>query len=122
MGRMFEAVCQQYLIRLNAAEKLPFLFEKIGRWWGGSPITKKETEIDIIATDKENLIAGECKWVSDEVGLKTYKELKEKAAIFADKEIYYYLFSKSDFSSGLIEEEKKDDRLTLVDLKDLFKL
>ncbi|MDR3294198.1 MAG: ATP-binding protein [Clostridiales bacterium] len=120
MGRVFETVCKQYLLRLNAEEKLPFLFEKIGRWWGGNPITKKETEIDLIAADKNNMIICECKWQNEELGLKVYKDLKEKTAMFADKEIYYYLFSKSGFSSGLKEEAKKNDGLTLVTVEDLF--
>ncbi|MDR3264218.1 MAG: ATP-binding protein [Clostridiales bacterium] len=120
MGRVFESVCKQYLSRLNAEEKLPFLFEKIGRWWGGSPITKKETEIDLIAADKNSLIVCECKWKNEEIGLKTYKDLKEKAAMFADKKIYYYLFSKSGFSDGLAEEAKINAELTLVTIADLF--
>ena len=120
MGRVFETVCCQYLLRLNARDKLPFLFDRIGRWWGGSPITKKETEIDIIATSKDFLIAGECKWQNEETGLKVYYELKEKAAIFAGRETHYYLFSKSGFTAALHGEAAKDRKLTLVSLDDLF--
>ena len=122
MGRIFESVCRQYLIRLNVKDRLPFLFDAIGRWWGGSPITKKETEIDIIAASKDCIIAGECKWHNDEVGGKTYKDLREKAAMFTGKEIYYYLFSKSGFTAALIDEASQDARLTLVCLDDLIAL
>jgi len=120
MGRVFESICRQYLLRMNVKDKLPFLFDKIGRWWGGNPITKKEVEIDIIAASKDKLIVGECKWQNEETGIKTYKDLREKAAMFASRELYYFLFSKSGFSTGLIEEAKKDGRLTLVCLEDLF--
>jgi AAA+ ATPase superfamily predicted ATPase len=120
MGRVFEVVCLQYLIRLNIKDELPFLFDTIGRWWGGSPITKKETEIDLIAVSKNKLIVGECKWQNEEIGQKVYKDVKEKAAMFTDKDIYYYLFSKAGFTTGLIEEAKRDNKLKLVGLDDLF--
>ena len=120
MGRVFESVCQQYLLRLNAKDGLPFLFDEIGRWWGGSPITKKEAEIDIIAASKDNIVVGECKWQNEEVGLGVYRGLKEKAAMFAGKEVYFYLFSKSGFTAALADEAKKDGRLSLVCLEDLF--
>ena len=32
MGRTFEPICRQYLLRKNAKDELPFLFESIGRW------------------------------------------------------------------------------------------
>jgi hypothetical protein len=41
--------------------------------------------------------------------------------MFADKEVYYFIFSGSGFTSGLIKEAVKDDRLTLVGLEDLFR-
>ena len=120
MGRIFESICRQYLLRLNVNDKLPFLFDKIGRWWGGNPITKKETEIDIVAASKECLIVGECKWQNEITGQKVYKDLKEKAAMFSGKEIHYFLFSKSGFSEALINDALKDDMLTLVAINDLF--
>jgi AAA+ ATPase superfamily predicted ATPase len=122
MGPVFETVCIQYLLRLNAKNKLPFLFNVIGRWWGGNPITKKETEIDLVAAYKDKLIVGECKWKNRETGTDVYKELKEKASVFADKDVHYYIFSKAGFTEGLIKESKKDDRLTLVGLDDLFNI
>jgi len=120
MGRVFEGVCRQYLTRLNIKDKLPFLFDTIGRWWGGNPLTKKEMEIDVIAVAGSKLIIGECKWQSEEVGQKVYTDLKDKAAIFVGKDIYYYIFSKAGFSTGLLDEAKKDNRLKLVGLNDLF--
>ena len=122
MGHIFESVCRQYLLRLNAKERLPFLFDTIGRWWGGSPITKKETEIDIIAASKDLMMACECKWRSEPMGKKALMDLKEKAAMFAGKDMYYYLFSKSGFTESLVEEAEREDRLTLVCIDDLFEV
>ena len=120
MGRTFEPICRQYLLRKNAKDELPFLFESIGRWWGGNPITKQECEVDIIASSKDSIILGECKWQNEKIGLKTYNELKEKAVLFTGKKIYYYLFSKSGFTTALFEECIKEHDLTLVSLEDLF--
>ncbi|MCL2786304.1 MAG: ATP-binding protein [Methanomassiliicoccaceae archaeon] len=121
MGPVFETACKQYLLRLNAKDRLPFTFNSIGGWWGGNPITKKETEIDIVASSKDGkLILGECKWKNKETGSDVYKDLKEKAAMFAENDIYYYIFSKSGFTSGLKEEAERNNRLTLVTPKDLL--
>ena len=124
MGYVFEDVCKQYLLRLGRANRVPFLFDRIGRWWGGNPITKTETEIDIIATSttEKDIIVGECKWQNKEIGMEIYKELREKAAMFADREIHYYLFSKSGFTAGLKTEAERNDRLTLVGLEDMFRI
>ena len=120
MGPVFEDVCLQYLTRLNVNGRLPFSFDEAGRWWGGNPITKKETEIDIIAHSKKEVIVGECKWRNDKTAPDVYRELKKKAALFSEREIHYYLFSKSGFTEGLKKEAEGDDRLTLVELGDLF--
>ena len=122
MGHVFETVCRQYLMRLNVKDRLPALFSGIGRWWGGNPITKKETEVDIMAVSKNELILGECKWRNKETGTDVYTDLKEKAALFTDKDIYYYLFSKSGFTEDLIRTAKNDERLTLVGLEDIFRV
>ena len=120
MGRTFETICRQYLLRLNVKDRLPFLFDTIGRWWGGNPITKQESEIDIVAASKDSLIIAECKWQNEGVGKKVYAELREKSALFTGREIYYYLFSKSGFTDALLNEAELDNNLTLVCLDDLL--
>jgi AAA+ ATPase superfamily predicted ATPase len=122
MGHMFEQVCRQYMLRLNVNDRLPFLFDSIGRWWGGNPITKKEAEIDLIAASGNQLIICECKWQNEMTGINVFRDLCEKAALFSRRDIYYYLFSKSGFTAPLIEESAKNDRLTLVGIDDLFNL
>ena len=124
MGHAFESICRQYLLRLNIQDRLPFLFEKIGRWWGVNAVTKREEEIGVVAASKDGLIVGECKWQNEEAGHKVYMELRNKTSIppFAGKDIYYYIFSKSGFSAALAEDAKNDARLALVSLDDLFAL
>jgi AAA+ ATPase superfamily predicted ATPase len=123
MGPVFETVCMQYLMRLNVKRRLPFLFSQIGRWWGGNPTTKKETEVDVIASsmDRKKIIMGECKWRNRETGKDVYDHLKENAALVPEKDIHYYIFSRAGFTAGLKNEAEEDERLTLVGLDDLFR-
>jgi hypothetical protein len=46
--------------QLNSENKLPFHFNKIGRWWNGS------AEIDVVAYDCDghDIVFGECKYTN----------------------------------------------------------
>ncbi len=117
MGHMFERVCQEYLLRKNSSGKLPFFCTKIGRWWGSDKMTKKAIEIDLIASDGDKYIFGECKWRNAPLGYGILEELKFKANVYSNKstESYYILFSKSGFSPKLKEKAKADKHIILVD-------
>ena len=99
-SRIFEDVCRQYLRQQNRNNALPFRFTAIGSWWN------KTDEIDIMATDhaKKNFLLGECKYTSGAVDLHDLTQLQAKF-IPKDKnaQLYYWLFSKSGFSDGLIQ-------------------
>ncbi|MCL2798406.1 MAG: ATP-binding protein [Firmicutes bacterium] len=119
LGRIFEDICIQYLTLF--ADNLPFTPKEIGSWWGGNPETKKQEEIDILAIAGKKAIFGECKWQNELLDLAVLKNLKRKAEIFRDfEEKYYYLFSKSGFSSGVIEAAEKDDSINLISLSDIY--
>jgi len=123
MGPAFEEICKQYLTRLNVRGGLPFIFNEIGGWWGGNPYTKKETEVDIVAASKKDAILGECKWTNKKVDGGIYAGLMEKASVvpkLANRDVRYYLFSKSGFTESLTQEADGNDRLKLIGLDDLF--
>ena len=120
MGAVFEQICIQYLIKENLQNRLPFMFGKIGRWWGNNPKLKKQEEIDIIAVDNEDkMILGECKWKNGLVGENILESLLKKGEMFDHKEKYYYVFSKKGFTSKCIEKSKKLDKIRLVCFKDI---
>ncbi|MCL2148546.1 MAG: ATP-binding protein [Methanomassiliicoccaceae archaeon] len=123
MGPAFEDICKQYLMRLNLKREMPFIFNRIGRWWGGNPVTKRETEIDIVASSPEGgrIVMGECKWRNREAGRDVYESMRDNAVLFPDKDVHYYIFSKSGFTPGLEEEAERNERLTLVGINDLFR-
>ncbi|WP_297064325.1 ATP-binding protein [Thermococcus sp.] len=58
LGGVFEDVARQFLIELNKAERLPFRFTKLGRWW------RKGEEIDIVALNERErrALLVEVKW------------------------------------------------------------
>ncbi|MCG8500230.1 MAG: DUF234 domain-containing protein [Firmicutes bacterium] len=100
---------------------MPFVFGRIGRWWGNHPAKKRQEEIDILAVDNENAIFGECKWRNELVGVDIYNELLEKSKIlkqYTNK--YYFLFSKSGFTTEL-KEKAKELNVELVDLERIYK-
>ena len=74
MGGIFEDICTQYLIRLAKLGKLPFVPYTMGRWWGTDKRTRKESDIDILALDKQHrsAIFCECKFRSKEFGMDEY--------------------------------------------------
>jgi AAA+ ATPase superfamily predicted ATPase len=99
MGEVFEEICMQYLWKENLAERLPFFFRDAGRWWGTNPFKKCEQEIDIFAFDDNNAIFCECKWTNEPVGVSVLNSLTEKSQMFDYREKYFFLFSKSGFTS-----------------------
>lgn len=116
VGSIFEGICIEYLIKENIGSKLPIVFNKIGKWWGSSPITKQEEEIDIMALSDEGTIFAECKYKNGKVGVKELEKLIERASIFKCENKYYYLFSKNGFKESLSNVEKSRDDVYLIDL------
>jgi len=116
MGEVFEQICKEYMWKL----KLPFHAAEIGRWWGNNPITKTEQEIDLIAvnSDGNKAIFCECKWRNEKLPESVIDELIGKAEIFNHKDKYYYLFSKSGFTTAALN--RASDNIKLIEFKDMF--
>ncbi|NLE15936.1 MAG: ATP-binding protein [Spirochaetales bacterium] len=116
-GRPFEEICRDYVL---SHAKLPIT--EIGSWWGSDPRSKREKEIDIVAkTIDGDLIFGECKFTNEKVGTREYDDLVHTSMnVAGDKKRYYWIFSKSGFSTSLLAEAKGNEMLRLVNLPDLF--
>lgn len=82
----------------------------------------KDVEIDIVAYDScgKDIVFGECKYSTQKKGLKTLKELQEKAnAVNWNKDSrteYFAINSKSGFTNDLVEYAKQHDNIFLKDL------
>ncbi|HBY21588.1 MAG: ATPase [Clostridiales bacterium GWE2_32_10] len=123
IGHIFEDICVEYLRKANIKRELPFLFEKIGKWWGNNKIRMRQEEIDITALDNDNIMFCECKWRNEKMKLKVLNELKEKVECIdiEGKKVYYYLFSKSGFEESLIlMSENDNNNIKLINLEKIF--
>lgn len=109
----FEDICIDLLKKMNTNEKLPFIFERIGRWWD------KTTKIDIVAYNNDNVIFGECKWRKNEkMGIGDLNSLRQKAnRVNLHGRRFFYLFSRAGFKDELKNLAKEDSSLRLFDLE-----
>ena len=126
----FEDVCREYIRKMQRAGKLPFRYQRMGRWWGKTTVRRKdktevqETEIDLLAVSQkaDQYLAGECKFKGRPFSFTEYLDTSAKLSRQKEKaEFFYYLFSESGFDDNLIAEAEKDDHLTLVGLEDIVK-
>lgn len=121
MGGVFEEICKQYLWRLLLAGKCAASFTELGRWWGTNPKTRTQEEIDIMGTDKDSALFGECKWTNDKVDLGVLETLVERSSLFHFKRTHFYLFSKSGFTKGCIDRAAELGNVSLVSYGDMLR-
>ena len=117
LGFIYEEIIQNSLYEYALNKKIPFMPSYVGKWWGNIKLKDKwcESEIDVVAKNKDNLILGECKYKSKLVGAKELEFLKLKSNFVSseDENIYYLLASQSGFTDELLNI--KDDNLILID-------
>lgn len=121
MGLIFEKMCQEYL--LYYAEELPINLNQIGQWWGTDSKKKKQIQIDIVGTPVEGreYIIGSCKYRNEKIGINELELIRDYASVFGKGlNYYFYIFSKSGFTEGLLEASKRGE-VTLVTLRDMYK-
>ena len=116
-GFVFEDICRQYLIRENQALNLRTLYHDFGSWWGTNPVLKIEEEIDIVASNKQEVLFAECKWKSELVGIKEWETLLRRSSLTQKgKDQEFWLFSKSGFSKELQKLENGTLHLVVYDM------
>jgi AAA+ ATPase superfamily predicted ATPase len=102
-AEVFEQCCTDYLWRLADQEQIPFVPQRIGRWWN------KAQEIDIVALnqDSKDVLFGECKWTQQPIGIDVLKSLYHKARQVKwqreQRQEWFILFSKAGFQKALME-------------------
>lgn len=79
LGWVFEGIAKQFLIELNKADKLPFRFIKIGKWW------HRGEEIDLVALNEreKKAIFVEVKWknLEERKAKNILKDLERKSEL-----------------------------------------
>ena len=121
MGSVYEEICGQYLWKLLLEGRCAVDFNDIGRWWGTNPKTRTQEEIDIMGTDGDKALFGECKWTNEKVDAAVLKTLAERSLLFYYQKKYFYLFSKTGFTQGCMDEAAKMGNVTLVTYEDILK-
>ena len=104
MGGVFEEICRQYLWRLLLDGKCAVNFTDLGRWWGTNPRTHRQEEIDIMGTDKNTALFGECKWKNEKIDRNVLEVLVGRSNLFHFDKKHFYLFSKSGFTKACMDE------------------
>lgn len=101
----YEEICRETMWRLR---DIFFPFERIGKWW------EREKEIDIVGINNQtkDIVFGECKWSSKQVGTNIYEDLKRKTTYVQwqkdKRKERYILFSKSGFTADMLDLAKKE--------------
>ena len=124
----FEDVCREYVRKMQRTGRLPFRYQRMGRWWGRTTVRRKdkpevqESEIDLLAVSQkaDQYLVGECKFKGRPFSFAEYLDTSAKLSQQKEKaEFFYYLFSESGFDDNLSAEAEKDDHLTLVGIEDV---
>lgn len=121
MGPAFEEISKQFLWELNKSGNTPFTFTNLNRWWGNDPIRKCEADIDIMGSDGANsAIFCECKWSNEKTDYQVLEKLVLRSTLFNYQSNYFYLFSKSGFTSSCIEKAKSLNNTYLITFDDMI--
>ena len=118
----FEDVVNSYMDELNQNNELPCVFNTFKKYEVSNSKIGRPIEIDGLADslDKTKLIVVEAKFKNENISSQVLNHLKESASIFTKyKEIYYYLFSKTNFAKDLSQLNNK--HVKLFTLNDMIK-
>ncbi len=124
----FEDVCREYIREMQKSGKLPFRYQRMGRWWGKTTVRRKnsteiqETEIDLLAVSQKSdkYLVGECKFKGRAFSYSEYLDTVMKLSPLKEKaEFYYYLFSENGFDEKLIMQAKENRQLKLISLEEI---
>jgi AAA+ ATPase superfamily predicted ATPase len=102
-AEVFEQCCADYAWRLADRNEIPFIPQRVGRWWN------KSQEIDIVALnqDSKDILFGECKWTQQPIGIDVLKSLYHKARQVKwqreQRQEWFILFSRAGFQDALLE-------------------
>ncbi|MFN2131482.1 MAG: ATP-binding protein [Anaerolineae bacterium] len=105
-AQAFEECCASYLWRLADQGVLPFIPQRVGRWWG------RNEEMDLVALNQEtrDIMFGECKWTGQPVGIDVLKALYGKAQQVrwrrGERQEWFILFSREGFQEALIDRAR----------------
>mgnify|MGYP002624868692 CR=1 FL=1 len=126
LGKVFEEIALEYMVRLAKKMELPFVPVHYGKWWGNNPARKMQDDIDVLLIDRnaEEVIICECKFRNEYFDKAEFETMLSRSSIFPKakdaNKIFFYAFSKSGFSKW-VYEHAAENNVTLVSIDELFK-
>lgn len=125
VGQQFETICRQWLIRQNAAGRLPFIATQFGKWWGNDPIAREQTDIDEVAADPldKRILLGECKWRNTLNETEAIERLRRRAGLirgYSADDTWFMLFTKNPVGESTRNRYANDDHMELLAACDLY--
>ena len=117
----YEDICKEIFARLCSDKAIDFTPSKIGSYWLNDK--SGNTQIDVMAVDTVNkrLFAGECKYHNQPIDADVYFELVKKVdnsseikSAFKGYTVIYGVFSKSGFTSRILDISSTNPNLFLI--------
>ena len=102
MGKVFEEICRQYLFEPQVYVSFPFLYGKVGRWWGTDPRSRRQEEVDLAATGDNAILLCECKWRNEKTPVSAAEKLLYRGELFHYDQKAWCIFSKSGFEKDTV--------------------
>lgn len=112
----FEEVCRQYLIRKNRAGTVDPPFNSIGTYWYDDPVAKTNGEFDVVTEDPYGYVFYEAKFRTTPITTKMIEQEIDQVKRTGLNCHRYGFFSRAGFVA------EANDRLTLIDLEDMYRL
>ena len=113
-GPVFEDICQQFFWRAGLSGGLPFMPQRVGKWWSANE------EIDLVALGETEAILAECKWTSRPVGVDILADLERKARLAArdleGRAVRYALCARTGFTAKLRQAVAGREDVLLFDV------
>ena len=123
LGFVYEDLVRSCLYTFASDKIIPFMPTEIGKWWGNVQNNGvwAETEVDVLALDREYALIGECKYRTKKIGIKELELLKTKAAFIPTKgrKLIFMLASKEGFTD---EVQSQPDVLLIENTKPLNRI
>ncbi len=98
---VYESICREKIWHFNTEERLPFCFDKVGRWWDN------HSEIDIVAYNSsgQDILLGECKYTNEPMDVDIFYALQEKKKAVAwqkdQRREHFIFFSISGYTEQM---------------------
>ena len=72
--------------------------------------------------DRDTALFAECKWTNEKVDVGILEKLAEKSRLFHYRNTHLYLFAKTGFTKGCMDQAEEMGNVKMVSYKDILTL